>query len=164
MTPEMPGPGSAKSSDKLEQLYQEFHAATDLKKRRKLAFDIIALTPSERTVELLRFLEDPDLWIQEAAAEALGKRKYQLAIPELVKVAQRETTRVHNARIGAILALGRMKSTEGLQALLGFASTIPNGFHSYLVKALELHGCPVKFEEGKWKFQLPGSDQWSTFS
>lgn len=163
MTAEMSGADNDECSGKLEQLYQQFRSVSDVKKRRKLAFDVIAMTPPERTSELLSFLDDQDLWVQEGAAEALGMRKFQPAIPELMKVAQRETTRVHNARIGAILALGRMKSAEGLQALLGLAGAIPSGFHSYIVKALELHGCPTKFEEGKWKFQVPGSSQWSTF-
>jgi HEAT repeat protein len=152
-----------KSSEQLEQLYERFRSTIDVQKRRQLGFDIIALTPPERTPDLLGFLEDQDLWVQEEAAEALGRRRYQPAIPQLVKVAQRETTRVHNARIGAILALGRMKSAEGLEALLGLAGTIPTSFHPYLVKAMELHGCPIKYEGGQWKFQLPGTNQWSTF-
>ena len=162
---EMPSdyPCSKNESDaeSLQQLLTQFRSVTDFRERCQLAFDIMALTPLERTADLLPFLDDEDLWVQERAAEHLGKRRYAPAIPLLVKVAQRDAGRVPNAQIGAIVALGRMKSAEGLESLLGLADTIQR-FHSYIIRALELHGCSIKFDGDKWKFRLPRAKEWKT--
>lgn len=161
MPTDLPGP-SAPESDALQQLREQHRTATNSRKKRKLAFDIMALIPADRAAELLPFLDDEDLHVQERATELLGKHRYQPAIPRLVEVAKRETTRIHNPRIGAILALGRMKSDAGLKSLFDLAPVIPNGFHAYIIQAFSHHGLPTKLDAGRWKFQMPGSEDWRT--
>jgi hypothetical protein len=147
-------------SDPLQQLRNKFSSETNARKRRQLAFDLLAIIPAENSADIIPYLDDPDLHVQERAAETLGRHRHEPAIPLLIQLAQRETTKVHNARIGALLALGRIKTPRSLDALLSLSAAIPHAFHPYIFKALELHGCPIKFENGQWKYQL--QDQWRT--
>lgn len=140
----------------LDTLRQQFRSATAHRSRRQLAFNVMALIPPNRAEELFPFLDDEDLWVQERAVETLGKYQHQEAIPLLIKVAERETTRIHNARIASIVALGRMKSAPALEGLFHLARVIPEPFYIYIYGALGEHGFKTKFEAGQWKYQHEG--------
>ena len=144
----------------LEEIRGEFAAETDERKRRRIAFDLIALIPPDQAADLIPLLDDKDLWVQERAAEILGKLRYQPAISKLVEVAARETTRVPNARIAALIALGKMKWPASFEHLIKLSQKIPAPFHPYIYKALEHNGYPIKIENGRWLYQHDG--EWSS--
>lgn len=151
----------------LEKLLQECKLATNLRTRRKLAFDVMALCPLEDPALLLAWLDDEDLWVQERAAELLGKRRCEVAVPKLFEVVRRPTARVHNARIAAILALGRMQSESVTLKLEALASELAgSGFGPYFIAAFELAGWSTKLEPGgsgqapRWWYCPRDSDAW----
>jgi hypothetical protein len=166
---DFPPPKSAPADNAaFAKFLEDFKLATNPRTRRKLAFDVMALCPQEAAPALLlNFLDDEDLWVQERAAELLGKRSCEGAVPKLFEVVCRPTARVHNARIAAILALGRMQSdsvTRKLEALAG--ELAGSGFGPYFIKAFELAGWNTKLEPGgsglapRWWYCPRDSDTW----
>jgi hypothetical protein len=69
------------------------------------AFNIMALTPPERTADVMRFLRSSDMWVRAYACEILGNRQYEPAVEQLAEAArsgsgaaQRALQRIRSAR------------------------------------------------------------------
>lgn len=150
-----------------EELLRDFKLAPASRTRRKLAFDVMALCPADDSSLLLALLDDEDLWVQERAAELLGKRRCEAAVPKLLEVVRRPVARVPNARIAAILALGRIRSDSATQKLEAVACELAGtGFEPYFIKGLELAGWSTKLEPGgsgrapRWWYRPLGGKEW----
>lgn len=76
------------------------------------ASNIMALTPPDRTEEVIRFLNSEDMWVQERACEILGNREYHPAIDQLAEVVQNG---MPNGRSAARRALQRMRPEPARQ-------------------------------------------------
>lgn len=153
----------------LEKLLQECGLATNPRTRRKLAFDAMALCPPDDPSLLLAWLDDEDLWVQERAAEWLGKGRCEAAVPKLFEVVRRPVVRVPNARIAAILALGRMRSDRVTRDLETVAGELKgSGFEAYFIKGFELAGWHTRLEPAgggkppRWSYRPREGDEWKT--
>jgi hypothetical protein len=73
---------------------------------RYYAFNIMSLTPPDRTEEIISFLDSDDMCVQERACRILGHRNCERAIDRLVCVAR---TGMVNGRGAALRALKKMK-------------------------------------------------------
>src|SRR5262249_19126403 len=78
------------------------------------AMAIMALTPLAHTESVLPFLDDPDMWIPERAADVLGARKFAPAVPRLAEVAR---TGRANGAMAAMRALEAIGTTDSLEQL-----------------------------------------------
>lgn len=78
----------------------------DEEKRTQYLFSIMALTPYTQLEEIIPFLEDSDMWVQERAAEILGFHKYVPAREKLKWVTEHGQ---HNGKMAAELALKRIR-------------------------------------------------------
>jgi hypothetical protein len=98
--------------------------------RLNLAGIITALTPYEDSETLLPLLDDGDFFIQQYACESLGRRRYALAIPNLITVAQRT---IPNSPGRAIKALKRIGTPEALAGLRFLHMVAPHGTKQNLI-------------------------------
>ncbi|MEK4738765.1 MULTISPECIES: hypothetical protein [Bacillus] len=109
-------PCSKENTDEL-QIQQDVHTIKELKnllkqpelteeKRAHYLFSIMALTPYAQLHEILPLLDDPDMWVQERAAEILDFHRYVPASEKLNWVKEHGQ---HNGKLAAELALKRIK-------------------------------------------------------
>jgi len=132
--------------------------STEDDERRYLCFCIIGLTPAKSLHGILEFLlEDEDMWIQERAANVLGFRGFEPAVPQLAKIALHGTG---NGVGAAMSALGRIGTADCRDALLKCLPARGTGYAPYLGAALRACGCESTHDRGKWRYRLPGEKGW----
>jgi len=123
----------------------------------RLKSAVITLTPFDLTAEILPYLSDEDMFVQEDACKLLGKRRFMPALDALFQVAQAGK---HNARIAAMLALGQLKGPESLDRLLALRKTAGEGLAPYLAMALRASGCETTHDRGIWFFRTSSDGPW----
>lgn len=77
--------------------------------RTNLLFCIMALTPKSHLDEIIKYLYDEDMWVQERACRILGYHKYEPAIEHLKKVRENG---MHNSKLAAKRALNEIKKEK----------------------------------------------------
>lgn len=77
--------------------------------RQQVAFCIFDMTPPKKITELIPFLDDTDMFVQEAAIQTFGRHQYQ---PIKFKLQELLTTAKHNGRIAAEGVLQRMNENK----------------------------------------------------
>jgi len=73
------------------------------------AFNIMALTPPERTEDVVQFLRSSDMWVQARACQILGNRQYEPAVEQLAELAR---SGKGNGRSAADRALQRIRAAR----------------------------------------------------
>lgn len=77
--------------------------------RANLLFCIMALTPKSNLNEIIKYLYDEDMWVQERACRVLGYHKYEPATEHLKKVMENG---MHNGKLAAKRALNEIKKEK----------------------------------------------------
>lgn len=91
------------------------------------AFRFLALLPVQATHEALEALDSGNMWIQGAAADLLGRRKFAPSAQRLKEIALSGT---QNGRIAALVALGKM-GPAGRSHLDELRKLLPDGYAAY---------------------------------
>lgn len=99
-----------------------FEVAEDEEEKLQLAYCIMQITPFEETDSLLDFLQDQDMYIQEKAAEIIGRRKYEAAVPQLAQLVLEGGPNGRIAAIRTLKNIGTKSSREKLQELVKLVS------------------------------------------
>jgi len=147
-------------ADILRSQLKELWAA-DSDEHRFLCFAIMGLTPPPAMGSIVEFLHDEDMWIEARAADALGIHKYSGAVDLLADLALRGAG---NGVISAINALGRIGTSDCLDALLKCIAVRAQGYAPYLGAALRGCGCEATHDRGSWRYRPPGESQWHAIS
>lgn len=113
------------------------YAVSQDRLRVHYAYCIMVLTPYAQTVSLLDYTYDRNMHIQAEACEILGLRRYKAATNRLAEVARNG---MQNGRIASVLALGKIGSLESRRFLEELLPTMPEGYGSYIKRALEKAG------------------------
>ncbi|GCF73289.1 TPA: hypothetical protein ACGW7B_001894 [Bacillus nitratireducens] len=105
------------SKENADERQQDVHTIKELKnllkqpelteeKRAHYLFSIMALTPYTHLHEIIPFLEESDMWVQERAAEILGFHRY---VPAREKLNWVKEHGQYNGKMAAELALKRIE-------------------------------------------------------
>jgi hypothetical protein len=118
-----------------DALQQEWQSAPSHgeENQQHYAFSYMALTPPDRTADIIPFTESPDMWIQARACEILGHRRAEWAIPQLLRVIE---SGGHNGIGAAIAALGRIGTSSGRDALVALKRQAKQGYGGAIDRAL----------------------------
>lgn len=119
---------------------------------RWTSFRVIDLLGREDFEELTTFARNTDPYVRERACERIGKLKIEVAVELLYDIARNGT---HNDPISAIVALGRLGSSDAGRRLADLAPHMP-GYDVYIASALEKCGATVDRGPRPWRFRLPG--------
>ncbi len=92
---------------------------TDMDMRRQFHETAIYLVHPDRVETMLRFLDFDDIWIPQIAAELIGKRRLEIAIPNLVQLMLRGKPNGDTAAIEALQEIGTARACDALKRLRG---------------------------------------------
>lgn len=127
------------------------------------AVHAIALAPPDETESIVRFLDSGDMYVQEAACNSLGHRRFEPAVSRLGTLAREPGG---NGQTAAVTALGKIGTAAARDAILASVPGFSEGLDLLLARALEATGCEIRFDEDKYRrrtyqYRLPGAATWN---
>jgi len=128
----VPDVANDESDMQLALLFRErYRSETSEDMRRLCALCSICLTPIESTAEVTPFLEDPDMWVPEAAIRLLELRSWKESTEQLEKLAREGHP---NGDAAAMRFLARMNTNESRSTI----ARLRQSLQGQKLKALEM--------------------------